>query len=578
MTAAYSYTRFSTPEQAEGTSKLRQDAMVASWLKANPGYDLDTSLSFHDAGVSAFRGRNAKVGKLAAFLKLIEQGKVAPGSVLLVEEWSRFSRQNPYDGAPVSRQIFDAGVGIVDLRNNLRYDATTMRDQVIRIRLDLEWERAHRESEEKSIRMQAAWADKRNHAANGVPMTRTCPAWLELRDGKYQVIEQRAATVRLIFEMKAAGVGPDTIARRLNAMPDAWHPEPHAKNKTGGWWPSYIEKITRNRAVLGEFASAKLSDPIAGYFPAVVDSDLWNRVQARIARNAAIPGHGASHVNGVVNNIFGGLCRCARCGGTMAHINKGLRRPTSSAPSQYLMCEKARRGLGCNKTMVNYTRLESLLLHLTRGLNPADLLSDESGRAHEVLRRQALDGELAQIQRQVANLADQIANTDSAAVRQILDTKLAEKLARKAELEQELRFNHVIKPASAEAVAQHLQSVDDLITKMEELSGDARGDLRRRLRSALHELIARLEVKAGAHESRLRLIFRDGAELYLVLDAQGALRLAQEGAMLYTFDEHGNVVDVAQDQGEDAAERQRKASRLVAKALRSCRVRDHMAS
>jgi DNA invertase Pin-like site-specific DNA recombinase len=62
LTAAYSYTRFSTPEQAEGDSKRRQDAMVAAWLKANPEYELDTSVTFHDAGVSAFRGKNAKVG------------------------------------------------------------------------------------------------------------------------------------------------------------------------------------------------------------------------------------------------------------------------------------------------------------------------------------------------------------------------------------------------------------------------------------------------------------------------------------------------------------------------------------
>jgi DNA invertase Pin-like site-specific DNA recombinase len=170
---AYSYTRFSTPEQEKGTSKERQDALVASWLRANPDYELDTGLTLHDAGVSAYRGKNRKKGALGTFLKTIEQGKVAAGSVLLVEEWSRFSRQNPWDGMPTCRKIIDAGVGIMDLRSNILYNTVTMRDQPTRIRLDLEWERAHRESQEKSIRMQAAWAAKRAKAASGIPMTRS---------------------------------------------------------------------------------------------------------------------------------------------------------------------------------------------------------------------------------------------------------------------------------------------------------------------------------------------------------------------------------------------------------------------
>jgi hypothetical protein len=135
-----------------------------------------------------------------------------------------------------------------------------------------------------------------------------------------------------------------------------------------------------------------------------------------------------------------------------------------------------------------------------------------------VLRRQSVAGEIAQLQQQANNLAVQIDNAVSVAVGKLLQTRLDEKLVRIAELEAERDVLAAPRGATVEALAKHLQSVEDLITRMAELEGAERNELRRRLRSALHELIARLEVKAGVHQSELRLTFRDGAALHLVLD------------------------------------------------------------
>jgi DNA invertase Pin-like site-specific DNA recombinase len=65
---AYSYLRFSTPEQSKGDSFRRQTAMAQQWCLQN-GYELDASLTFHDLGISAYRGNNAETGKLADFLE-----------------------------------------------------------------------------------------------------------------------------------------------------------------------------------------------------------------------------------------------------------------------------------------------------------------------------------------------------------------------------------------------------------------------------------------------------------------------------------------------------------------------------
>ena len=51
---AYSYSRFSTPEQAQGDSATRQALAAHRWAEQH-GVELDTDLRFRDEGVSAFR-------------------------------------------------------------------------------------------------------------------------------------------------------------------------------------------------------------------------------------------------------------------------------------------------------------------------------------------------------------------------------------------------------------------------------------------------------------------------------------------------------------------------------------------
>jgi DNA invertase Pin-like site-specific DNA recombinase len=55
MPTAYSYVRFSTPEQSKGDSLRRQQALSEAYALEN-GLTLDTTLTFHDLGVSAYRG------------------------------------------------------------------------------------------------------------------------------------------------------------------------------------------------------------------------------------------------------------------------------------------------------------------------------------------------------------------------------------------------------------------------------------------------------------------------------------------------------------------------------------------
>src|SRR5687768_14323056 len=107
---AYSYVRFSRPEQMRGDSLRRQTELSERYARDN-GLELDTALE--DRGVSAFRGKNATEGALFGFLQAVKDGRVKRGSVLLVESLDRLSRQAVEEALPQFLAIIKAGVTIV---------------------------------------------------------------------------------------------------------------------------------------------------------------------------------------------------------------------------------------------------------------------------------------------------------------------------------------------------------------------------------------------------------------------------------------------------------------------------------
>jgi DNA invertase Pin-like site-specific DNA recombinase len=71
---AYSYLRFSTPDQMEGDSFRRQWELAQDYAERQ-GLELDHVLTFHDLGVTGFRGANVERGKLSLFRRAVEDGE-----------------------------------------------------------------------------------------------------------------------------------------------------------------------------------------------------------------------------------------------------------------------------------------------------------------------------------------------------------------------------------------------------------------------------------------------------------------------------------------------------------------------
>ena len=216
MTKAYSYLRCSTPEQLRGDS-FRRQAEASVRYAAENGLQLDNTLDLNDGGISAFRGANRDAG-LGRFLRAVESGIVPQGSYLLVESLDRLSRQTARKALRTLEEIVEAGITVVTLSDRAVYTLEAIdNDPLALMRALLVMMRAHEESSLKSVRVTRAWAAKRDRARkSGQAMTKRCPGWLEIRDGRYVAIPARAKIVRWLFAQAIAGRGKRALAAELN--------------------------------------------------------------------------------------------------------------------------------------------------------------------------------------------------------------------------------------------------------------------------------------------------------------------------------------------------------------------------
>lgn len=353
----YSYTRFSTPEQAEGDSRRRQSDGANRWMERKnaerareglPPLVLDERLKLADLGVSAYRGANVGDDKgLGGFLRACRDGLIPAGSYLIVESLDRVSRMTPRRVSRLLDDIVDAGVVIATLSDGQEYDAARLDGDptALLIALMVSW-RAHEESKVKGQRLAAAWAEKRQRMRDGrdVKLTGKGPSWLRWTPEGWQERQPHADTVRRIYRMTLDGFGENKIACVFNAegVP--------IMGRGRMWHRSTIAKVLRSSAVIGTLTPGRmdhsegrkqrlLEEPIPGVFPAVISGEEWAGVRAlKDGKAPAVRGRGAVRP---LSNLFAGLARCPECGASMTRVYKGAR---AKAGSPKLVCTRAKVG------------------------------------------------------------------------------------------------------------------------------------------------------------------------------------------------------------------------------------------
>jgi len=487
---AYSYIRFSTPEQAKGDSERRQIESSRRYC-AEHGLTLDESLK--DLGVSAFRGKHARVGALSRFLDAVRDGRVEEGSTLIVEALDRLSRDEVLTALKQFIDILNASIAIVTLIDKKTFTKESINANPYDLMYSIsQMAEANKSSTIKQERVADAWAQKRK-AAGAKPLTSKCPGWIRLvgqRDAngrmdyataKYELIPDKVKIVRRIVKMATDGLGAVGIAQTLNRE----KVRTLSKRKTSAqfiWEFSTIQYLLRSKTLIGEYQPCKMvndkatpdGEPITDYYPPAISAPEFYRMQGVLdKRRQNVHGRKGK----CVANLFGRILKSGHDGGTMVLSQK-------RADNINLVSANATRGIAEARSF-SYNDFERFFLYWVREL---DLRGEASQPV--VADVAELEGRLTDVRTKADAVQRTLATGDNAKLDRLLTL-----LAELNHQEQALRAEIETARAATHQPSAH-QTLDELRATIAVLT--ARGAdvnaTRERIRSQIQQVCRQIRV------------------------------------------------------------------------------------
>jgi site-specific DNA recombinase len=380
------YARFSSEMQSPRSTD-DQKRECAAFAQGN-GWDVVRVEEDRAVRSGATAGRTG-------YRRLLDAAKRQEFSILLVEELSRFSRDF-LSGITELASLKALGVHIADTKMGL-IDLDTL-DGQLRVAFGFATgqhevkglgERSKRGLKGKVLDRKSAGGQ----APYGYQRVPEFSATLLDVDGRprrlgvrFDLAPVEAAVVRRIFELYAGGHSKHGIARHLNGdgIPTRRAGGFRAgKRNSGTWGAAGIKGMLENRMYRGERVWNKTSrtgpklpntgkkaqlanDPsewirVADYVPAIIDAELWERVQLRLAADARQYTKTRNAKN-TVQYPLSGLLRCASCG---ASFVIGAHQGRPRVPHYRCSFRSARGSVVClNRVTVPQPAIEKRVRHL----------------------------------------------------------------------------------------------------------------------------------------------------------------------------------------------------------------------
>ena len=356
---AFSYIRFSSPQQRLGDSLRRQVERTAGTCAENHLH-LDESL--RDEGLSGYHGEHRKRGALGRFIDRVKRGEIPTGSVLIVEAFDRLDRRAPREAQEQFLSLINAGIEIVTLIDRQRFSKASLDDNPGHLFMSIGMMMgAHASSKYTADRIRETWVKRRGTARTMVP------AWIIKKGDKLLLDKNKAAVIRQVFRDVMAK-GTDLIAKELNAEGVPLLCQRKRERGHAIWNRSTIQKLVRGRQVLGYQQMGQMVNGVRTLtgeiplYPAVVTEEQWHSAQTAIDGRKIGPGTGRNVTS--YSNLFGHLARCAVCGDRLKIAQIGRTRKF-----KYLACSSSLHRK-CDHTRYHRTdKLETGVFRLFSGLS-----------------------------------------------------------------------------------------------------------------------------------------------------------------------------------------------------------------
>jgi hypothetical protein len=347
----------STKRQADFNTSLERQAKTALAICAQYGWELTDLPPDAVSGNKMVAGENGELvsknkakGALGIFLRQIREGTIPLGSVLIVDDMSRFSRnENPLDVLGDLNFILKSGMGFYSCADGQYYTMEKLNDNPYCIQTaGGAIIAAGQYSKELKRKIGAAFTIKRQMMDKGLKVATGswAPWWITFYPdnpkqinsvGKYDFNEKRAIADLMVREY-LQGRGGYAIAQKLN---DGGYSCP----KSGKYWShcTVLHTLTL-KSLYGTAVLRGVEYP--DYFPALIDKPTYERIQQQMKLNTAK--HGAISDKDNVNTLFPNKIKCAHCGETVfTWTSSKKHRGKGWCPTSYRCCMHKRHPKKC---------------------------------------------------------------------------------------------------------------------------------------------------------------------------------------------------------------------------------------
>lgn len=423
---AISYVRFSTIEQLGGDSIRRQTEATEAYCKRN-GLRLTDEFRLRDLGKSAYKGiHRSATGALGQLEKQVADGKIPKGTVLIVENLDRLSRQDIVSAQLLLLNLINHGIEIVALSDNeRRYSKESLAANPFELIISIMvMSRAHEESKIKSYRVKESWINRNKLATEGKHINIRLPSWLESNNKKYHVTPAKAEVIKKIFKLYLDGFGTQSIAQILikEKVPNI------AKSKSGKklWHPTYIQRILKSKEVIGYYTGT--TPEVPNFFPALVSETDFYTVQAKIKSRLVYKGQKNNNPHPLSH-----LLKCDLCGESIVRcLGNGY---------FYFQCHGGHLKI-CNSATMSIYGTEKALLEVIANSGPVASRIDDQSSREAMMEIEALQGKIAELEKNIVVASELFIKTPSEAGTKIIQQMEVEKnkLSRDIETKRNDRF------------------------------------------------------------------------------------------------------------------------------------------
>ena len=272
------------------------------------------------------------------FQRMIHDSKKKLFDVILVWKFDRFSRSR-FDAAIYKKKLQENGVRVVSVTEFIPDSPYALAIEAI---IEADAEIYVKNLSENIVRGLTENALKSVYNGSVLPV-----GYKIDEQRRYQIDEPVAPYVIDAFGMYADGKKMQEIADYLNGK--------GVRTMNGGTITvNTVSRMLRNRRYLGEYRYGKIVNP--GMIPRIVSDELFERVQARIARTKKAPAqHKAEDDYILTTKLFCGKCRAMMVGecGT-SRSNKEVH--------HYYKCVSVKKRRGCDKKSVRKDWIEDLVI------------------------------------------------------------------------------------------------------------------------------------------------------------------------------------------------------------------------